>query len=268
MSGRTFAIGDIHGDIEQLLDLLRRIGPIGAGDKLVFVGDYVDRGPHSKEVVEFIRHTLPKTGAQIVALRGNHEDAWLRVIDDGWDGFVLPPGNGCLSCLRSFLGGPVPGPNDQPRDEQEWDQLLSGSFFPLDVVEWFRALPYWHEDSDAIYVHAGLPKADDRFLHPSEVSNPAVMLWTRTVEFFREYAGKTVIVGHTVTSLLPPELSSFSPDNPDDLWAGDRVIALDTGCGKGGFLSAIEIPELFVWESRDPLRHRTGPGPTPGVPAR
>jgi hypothetical protein len=41
--------------------------------------------------------------------------------------------------------------------------------------------------------------------------------------------------------------------------AGTDVIAIDTGCGKGGFLTAIELPELFVWESRDPVRHK-GPG--------
>ena len=83
-----------------------------------------------------------------------------------------------------------------------------------------------------------------------------MLLWTRTLDFFKEYRGKTVIVGHTVTSLLPPELSSYTPENPEDLWAGTDVLAIDTGCGKGGFLTAIEMPELFVWESREPLRHQ------------
>lgn len=256
MTGRTFAIGDIHGDLVQLQDLLRRVGTLDKGDKIVFLGDYVDRGPGSREVVDFIRHELPKTGARIVTLRGNHEDAWLRVIDEGWDGFVLPPGNGCLACVRSFNGGPIPELQDQPSSDQEWDQLLTGSFFPDDLVRWMRELPYWYEDEDAIYVHAGLPKVEGRWLHPSEVDNPAILLWTRTMEFFKEYRGKTTIVGHTVTSLLPPDLSVYTPENPEDLWAGEQVIAIDTGCGKGGFLTAIELPELFVWESRDPLRHK------------
>ncbi len=256
MPKRVFAIGDIHGDLGKLKDLLARIGPIGPNDKLVLLGDYVDRGPESCGVIEFVRRELPKTGAEIVALRGNHEDAWLRVVDTGWDGFVLPPGNGCLACLRSYTNGPPPALTDQPRTEREWDQLMSGSFLPDDVVDWMKALPYFHEDEHAIYVHAGLPRIDGVFQHPSEVENPAVLLWTRTMEFFRDYRGKTAIVGHTVTSLLPPELSSYTPNNPEDLWAGERVIALDTGCGKGGFLTAIEIPELFVWESRNPRRHR------------
>jgi len=262
MSARTFAIGDIHGDLEQLRNLLARLGPLGRDDKLVFLGDYVDRGPDSRGVIDFIRFELPKTGAQIVALRGNHEDAWLRVLDEGWDGFVLPAGNGCLACLRSFVGGRPPELNEQPRTDAEWDSLLSGDFLPADVVKWMRELPLWHEDEHAIYVHAGLPQAGDRFLHPAEIDSPAIMLWSRTLEFFREYDGKTCIVGHTVTSLLPPEMSSFAPENPDDLWAGEQVIAIDTGCGKGGFLTAIELPELFVWESRDPRRHGGSTTPT------
>lgn len=258
MAGRTFAIGDIHGDLEQLQDLIRRIGPLDKKDKLVFVGDYVDRGPQSKEVIELVRSGITKaTGAKVVALRGNHEDAWLRVIDDGWDGFVLPPGNGCLACARSYTGGPVPELHDQPRNDKEWEELLTGSFYPDDVVEWMRTLPFWYEDEDALYIHAGLPRTNGLFLHPSLVDNPAVLLWTRTMDFFKEYRGKTAIVGHTVTSLLPPELSWYSPEDPEDLWAGERVIALDTGCGKGGFLTAIELPELFVWESREPRRHQS-----------
>ncbi|MEQ1568945.1 MAG: metallophosphoesterase family protein [Myxococcota bacterium] len=256
MAGRTFAIGDIHGDLEQLHVLLHRIGPLDSRDKLVFLGDYVDRGPDSKAVIDFLRLELPKTGVKVVALRGNHEDAWLRVVRDGWDGFVLPPGNGCLAALRSYVGGEPPEPHEQPQSETEWEQLLSGSFYPDDVVQWMDELPYFYEDEDAIFVHAGLPRVQGKFLHPSLVDNPAILLWTRTMDFFREYRGKTTIVGHTVTSLLPPELSWYSPEDPDDLWAGEQVIAIDTGCGKGGFLTAIEMPELFVWESREPRRHK------------
>lgn len=258
--GRTFAIGDIHGQLDELEDLLCRMGPFEPDDTLVFLGDYLDRGPHSKQVVEYIRFEVPKLGTKVVTLRGNHEDGWLRVLDRGWDGFVLPPGNGCLACLRSYTGGEPPSPREQPRPD-EWLQLVTGSFLPDDVQEWLGTLPYWYEDEHAIYVHAGLPRVDGRFLHPSEVEKRSVLLWTRTLDFFRNYRGKTCIVGHTVTSLLPAELSCYDPQNPDDLWAGEQVIAIDTGCGKGGFLTAIELPELFVWESRDPVRHQTrGPG--------
>lgn len=231
------------------------MGPFDPEDTIVFLGDYVDRGPHSKAVIEFVRHEVPKLGTKVVALRGNHEDGWCRVIERGWDGFVLPPGNGCLACMRSFTGGAHPSPREAPGDE-EWLDLVTGAFFPDDVKTWLAELPHWYEDDHAIYVHAGLPRVGGRFLHPSEVEKTSTLLWTRTLDFFRNYRGKTVIVGHTVTSLLPASLSIYDPGNPDDLWAGEDVIALDTGCGKGGFLTAIELPDLFVWESRDPVRHQ------------
>jgi serine/threonine protein phosphatase 1 len=252
MSGRTFAIGDIHGDLRQLKQLIRRLPDLRSEDTLVFLGDYVDRGPRSAQVIDFIRHELPEsTDAKIVCLRGNHEDAWLRVIRQGWDAFVLPPTNGCLAALRSFTGGPVPAAKERPTDPDEWKAMTTGSFFPEDVVTWMNNLPYFYEDHHAIYVHAGLPLDDDGgFPHPSQVENPVVLLWLRTQEFFRDYRGKTVVFGHTVTSTLPEELSNYTPDDPTDLWAGENVIGIDTGCGKGGFLTAIEFPDLVVWESR------------------
>ncbi|MFN7973964.1 MAG: metallophosphoesterase [Acidobacteriota bacterium] len=251
MSGRTFAVGDVHGDRAQLEVLLDRLPPLDADDTVVFLGDYVDRGPDSAGVVDLVAHGMAwRTAARIVALRGNHEDAWLRVLDEGWDDFVLPASNGCLATLRSFWGGAPARKGDAP-EEDERGALLSGAFFPDDVVRWMRGLPFFWEDDHAIYVHAGLIRASGgAFLHPSKVEAPRPMLWLRTREFFAEYRGKRVVVGHTVTRLLPPELSTFTPEDPDDLWAGPAVVAIDTGCGKGGFLTAIELPSLTVYESR------------------
>ena len=97
MAGRTFAIGDIHGDIAQLFALLSRLPPLDADDTIVFLGDYLDRGPNSAGVIDFVRRLPIEGPAKVVALRGNHEDAWLRVIERGWPGFVTPPLNGCLA---------------------------------------------------------------------------------------------------------------------------------------------------------------------------
>lgn len=209
----------------------------------MFLGDYVDRGPRSAEVVSLVRALDRRTPARVIALRGNHEDAWLRVIDHGWPGFVLPKGNGCHACLRSFAPA-VP-------EEEEEALLLTGGFFPPDVVEWMRALPHWYEDEHAIYVHAGLPEQDGRWLHPSEVEDGQVLLWMRSRAFFRDYQGKPVVVGHTVTNTLPPEMSQYTPEDPDDLfWAGGATYGIDTGAGKGGFLTALELPSGQVYESR------------------
>lgn len=250
MNTRTFVIGDIHGDIAALDTLLGRLPALGASDTLVFLGDYLDRGPCSREVIDRVRELPSRTRAKVIALRGNHEDAWLRVVDKGWPEFILPRGNGCLSTMRSFQGRPPPA-DDEGMGTEELVAMLRGTFFPPDVVAWMRELPYFHEDEHAIYVHAGLPQVDGVFLHPDQVKTKAAMLWCRDEKFFRNYAGKLVVFGHTKTELLPPELSSHTPEDPSDMWAGPCTIGLDTGCGKeGGFLTALELPAKRVYESR------------------
>ena len=249
MPGRTFAIGDIHGDLDALFKLHSSLPTLEKTDTVVFVGDYIDRGPKSAEVVDYVRNLPRQTPAKVVALRGNHEDAWLRVCSGGWDEFVLPPGNGCLAAMRSFLKQPMPQEGEGPT-EAERPLLLSGGFFPEEVVDWMMGLPYWYEDEHAIYVHAGLPKGPAGFQHPSQVKQPIALLWCRDEDFFRNYSGKLVVFGHTATEYLPQELSSYTPEDPTDIWAGPCVVGLDTGAGKGGFLTALELPGMRVYESR------------------
>jgi serine/threonine protein phosphatase 1 len=249
MAGRTFVIGDIHGDLDALFRVLSAFPELDAGDTIVFVGDYLDRGPKSKGVVDYVRALPTQTKAKVVALRGNHEDAWLRVIDQGWPEFSLPITNGCVATLRSFEGTAM-APDGSGMTKTEAAAVLNGSFFPADVVAWMRELPYFYEDDHAIYVHAGLPRDGDVFLHPSTLEPKTALLWCRDERFFRDYKGKLVVFGHTATALLPPELSSYTPDDPTDIWAGPFTIGLDTGAGKGGFLTGLELPALRVYESR------------------
>jgi serine/threonine protein phosphatase 1 len=249
MAGRTFAIGDTHGRPDHLFKLLVRLPALNAGDTLVFLGDYLDRGPDAKELVQHLMALPTRTPAKVVCLRGNHEDGWLHVLGAGWDEFVLPPGNGCLATARSFMGGRAPARGEQPTNA-DLAAMTTGSFFPPAVVAWLEALPFWYEDEHAIYVHAGLPKKGDRFLHPREVKDPMVLLWMRTQDFFRHYRGKRVVFGHTPTEFLPQELSAYTPEDPTDLFVGENVVGTDTGCGIGGFLSAVELPSLRVYESR------------------
>ncbi|MCO4745386.1 MAG: serine/threonine protein phosphatase [Proteobacteria bacterium] len=248
MSDRTFAIGDIHGDLEALNTLLSRLPELDSKDTIVFLGDYIDSGPESAAVVELIRHELPKRlKAKIVVLRGNHEDAWLKVIDEGWPGFVMPPGNGTRETFRSYVGMP----RDAEVGPKHYNTLFEGEFFPEDVVEWMRSLPYFYEDQHAIYVHAGLAYEDGRWLHPEETEDKQILLWQRKQEFFLEYDGKSVVCGHTGTNTLPQTADQYTPDDANDVyWAGRSVYAVDTLCGKGGFLSAIEFPSRQVYESR------------------
>jgi serine/threonine protein phosphatase 1 len=251
MAHRSFAIGDIHGDLPALRTLLSRLPGLDAKDTLVFLGDYVDRGPDSAGTVEFLRFQLPRmTPAKVVCLRGNHEDAWLRVIrQQGWAGFTTPRSNGCYQCAESFLRRCPSLPC-----QEDVEQLIhSGGFFPTWAVHWFASLPFWYEDDHAIYVHAGLPMGEDgRWTHPQDVAERRKLVWERDHRFFTEYTGKKVVCGHTVTRTLPQELSRYTVNDHEDLfWAGRSAYLVDTGAGKpGGFLTALELPRRQVHESR------------------
>jgi serine/threonine protein phosphatase 1 len=249
MPARTFAIGDIHGDLAALQLLFSRLPPLVPTDTIVFLGDYVDRGPDSAGVVSWLREFQLTTAAKVVTLRGNHEDAWLQVIETGWPEFLMPRGNGCLECYRSFTGKPHPTEAEAPTFD-EMQAMFDGSFFPSDVVAWMKTLAYFYEDDFAIYVHAGIKRDGDHFPHPSQVKPPRALLWLRDRDFFENYRGKLVVFGHTTTRTLPNELSTYTPDDPTDLWAGPSCVGLDTACGKGGFLTAFELPAQRVYESR------------------
>ncbi|MCU0661661.1 MAG: serine/threonine protein phosphatase [Myxococcota bacterium] len=249
MAHRTFAIGDIHGDLVHLEALLSILPQVDEADTFVFLGDYLDRGPDSAGVVAKLRALPKQIPAKVVCLRGSHEDAWLRVLREGYPQFVLPMANGCLATARSFTKGPVPKEGELG-DKQELLSMCQGSFFPADVVAWVEGLPLYYEDEHAIYVHAGLPKRGDRWLHPSELDDPEPILWQRSEEFFRSYEGKRVVFGHTIVEELPQELSLYSPGDSTDLFVGESAIGVDTRCGHGGFLTAIELPGLVVYESR------------------
>src|SRR3712207_8411428 len=58
----------------------------------------------------------------------------------------------------------------------------------------------------------------------------------------------TLFRSHTATEQLPPELSSFTPEDPKDMWVGENVVVIDTGCGKGGFLTVLELPAMKTYE--------------------
>lgn len=249
MAGRTVAIGDVHGDLEALERLLPRLPSLDGGDTLLFVGDYVDRGPDPAGVVRRVRALPGETPARVVLLLGNHEDAWLRARRDGAPEFVVPRGNGCYATYRSFTGAAPPGREEDPT-AFELRAMATGAFLPEDVVAWMQGLLLFHEDEHAIYVHAGLPREEGRWLHPSEVKSPRPLLWQRNREFYEEYRGKRVVFGHTPVRRLPQAASTRTPGDDLDVYVTRSVVGLDTGAGMGGFLSAIVLPEELVLDSR------------------
>jgi calcineurin-like phosphoesterase family protein len=263
---RSFVFGDIHGDLAALEQILAQLPPLQGTDNLVFLGDYLDRGPHSAQVIALVRQLPELTPARVVALRGNHEDAWLRVKDEGWDNFVATPKNGALATLRSFTGCPAPEPDEVPTNG-EFDAMSNATFFPADVTAWLRSLPYWYEDEHGIYVHGALPaRADGSFPHPGEVEPESTLAWCNDPSFFRRYQGKRVVVGHMSTRNLPRALSQHTPRDPSDMFQNGSVFALDTGSGNGGFLTALELPLATVYESRRSKPKLLRPNPLADAP--
>src|SRR5262245_15404201 len=182
----TYVIGDIHGR-PQLLD--RLIGNVPwdvHSDKIVFLGDLIDRGPDAPGVVDRVME-LMESNPNVIVLRGNHEQMLLDCLDYG-DLQWLIPENGGLATLTGY--------------GIDLDSLnyVSHILIPANPVEFMRGLPYYHEDELAIYVHAGLIPGE----HPAN-TDPDVLLWTRDFDFFRGYDRKLCFFGHTPTHYLPKD---------------------------------------------------------------
>ena len=171
----TYAIGDIHGCADLLDALLDRIEAHAAdrARKLVFMGDYIDRGPDSARAVETLRKLQWREPDDVVCLMGNHEAMLVSSLHEpGARDLWLA--NGGLETLGSFG---VDGPEDMPGD----------------VLDWIEALPTLHEDALRWYVHAG-------FRPGAEVPDPSVetRLWIREPFLSEEHDfGRHVVHGHT-----------------------------------------------------------------------
>lgn len=246
---RTFVIGDIHGEITHLERLFEELPAMDAADTVVFLGDYVDRGPSSRQVIERVEAFRGGFAGKCVLLKGNHEDGWL----DCWagdpqaHGFLLPKGNGCAQMMRSFVD--CTGMSDADLAAKLLDLH---SWLPEWAIEWMQRLELWYEDDHGIYVHAGLDGKHSTWKSPKD-SRPEAMLWTRNSDFWISYEGKRLCFGHTPVVVLPNDHLNWLQqifDDEKDVWFRNDLIGVDTGCGKGGFLSCVELPRRKVYESR------------------
>ena len=199
---RIYAIGDIHGRLDLLLRLHELIVVDAAGSHaprrvLVYIGDYIDRGPSSAGVLDLLLDR-PLPGFEIVALIGNHEDTLLQFPDDiGVGPSWLTYGG--VQTLESYSIDVVPG---SWRDDREL-RRLQGEVrrrLPRRHVEFMRGLPLMHIEGDYLFVHAGIRPGV-----PLELQERDDLLWIRD-EFLQssEDHGKIVVHGHTISE--EPEL--------------------------------------------------------------
>jgi serine/threonine protein phosphatase 1 len=186
----VYAIGDIHGRSDLLRGALAvvrdAIGRIGPGQRLalVFLGDYIDRGPASKVVIDDLIAFNGEGRCETVFLRGNHEQVLLDVLDGESEGPWLQHGG------RETLGsyGLAWTSNDPPKDLR----ARIAAALPASHVEFLRATTLTATYGDYLFVHAGL--RPDRLI---EEQSTADLLWFRYYDDEPPLHGATVIHGHT-----------------------------------------------------------------------
>jgi serine/threonine protein phosphatase 1 len=213
---RTFAIGDVHGCLTQLDALLGAI-VLRPDDRIIFLGDLMDRGPDSSGVVKRIRN-LRKLYA-VTVICGNHEQM-MREARDSHDKFSDWLRNGGDTTLISYAGqrGKL---RDVP--EEDWEFLTN------DLVDFV-------ETDSHIFVHA------NAYPNMTMTEQPSYMLrWERCERMSPHQSGKTIVCGHT------PQVSA----RPLNLGYG---ICLDTNACRGGRLTCMEVYSGTVWQADDSRR--------------
>lgn len=208
----TFAIGDIHGCLEELNKMLDAIYAYGKKGKIVFLGDYVDRGPDSKGVIDAIM-AGPPDGYTFIALMGNHEDmmrsAIRHEVDMGW--WI---GNGGAETLASFDGGEI------------------RSYLP-----WIDSLRQIYSDRHRIFVHAGY----DEML-PEGQQSEKDLLWKRFPPHYSgQYGGKHLVHGHTPAERNPTVTGNRTNIDGACVFGGSLVCAVFDDEKSGEAIDYIKI---------------------------
>jgi len=212
MNNRLFAIGDIHGCFDALKNLIEHKIILSKNDKLILLGDYIDRGIQSKEVVDYII-TLIEKGYDIIPLMGNHESILLEVLENE-EYLSKWIRNGGTETMNSFGITSLKQLNNR-------------------YVLFFKVLKLYYSIDNFLFVHAGF---NDTCQNP--FSDFYEMLWSRNQIYLHPLLrNKTIIHGHTpITETHCQQL------------VNERVqtISIDTGCvysNRPGFgrLTALEV---------------------------
>lgn len=212
---KIFAIGDIHGCFEKLEELMGKLIIDKQNDTLVFIGDYIDRGKYSREVVHYLVR-LQSDYKNVVFLQGNHEQMFMNYLDGVNEGLYL--GNGGRATLESY------GISLLDDIEQRKAKIPAGH------REFFQSLLPYYETDHYIFVHAGL--REELPLNEQAIDD---LLWIRFEFIANENDfGKTVVFGHTPMR---------------DLMVNTNKIGIDTGAVYGGRLTCVELPDIKIYQA-------------------
>ena len=209
--GPLFVVGDVHGCALELKLLLEQL-PLTADSTIVFVGDYIDRGPSSREVIDTLLDLRRRHS--VIPLLGNHEAMLSDFLESphslGGGMFVY---NGGSSTLASYA-----------------DQL--GEYrIPEEHLAFFRELRLFYQTLEYFFVHAGVPEIPLEELDPEERRDE--LLWTRDMSESVFSWSKLIVHGHCQQA--EPEIEA-------------NHINIDTGCVYDGRLSAIELHSREIFD--------------------
>lgn len=214
MVRKALVIGDVHGMIDHLEQLLKQWSP--ESEQLIFVGDYIDRGVDSRQTLLLVHELTLLKGA--VALRGNHEAMLIDYLNnpqDYWTQYYLNSGNTTVADLLNL-----------PLEEISQE---SGEVYQREILEnypwllpWLESLPYYTEFGEFIIVHAGI----DLEIEDWRDSPLDTFLWTRD-EFLsaNNQTGRPIIFGHTPTITIQPEGGLY--EGPDGKFGIDGGAVYD-----------------------------------------
>ncbi|MCR5876529.1 serine/threonine protein phosphatase [Phenylobacterium sp. J426] len=231
-AGRLIAVGDIHGRNDLLRPLLDVIGELVRGSRrsaVVFLGDYVDRGPDSRGVIDSLLAFRRVAGCEVRFLRGNHDDTVLNFLADPAAGPTwIDYGGGAT--LESY-GAPLPSARG---DEAGWaaTRAAFAELLPGEHRAFFEELEYCAEYGDYFFAHAGARPGV-----PLEDQSAQDLMWIRDSFLRAKFVWpKTIVHGHT-----PEEKAVVS----------HRRIGLDTGAYATGRLTAavIEDDGCRLWQA-------------------
>ncbi len=207
---RTIAIGDIHGCAQALAALLDKVGPT-SDDRVVFLGDYIDRGPDTRGVLDRVLEL--RRLCEVVALLGNHETMLIESLQKGNPlSFWLAQCGG--SATLSSYGGSLRN-------------------IPPDHVDFFSSCRRFFETSSHLFVHANYNAHQ-----PLEEQSDEVLLWQHLSWSVPtpHRSGKQVIVGHT-------------PQRTGKILNLGHLLCIDTACFAGGWLTALDVDSGESWQA-------------------
>jgi len=241
----TTAVGDIHGNFLALEDLLARVVPeLDREDTLVFLGDYIDRGPRTRDCVERIIRLREEAEFSVATLLGNHEQWMLRSMSDAsCHSWIF--GMDAFETIASYSVDAAHALRDAMELQgmsmiTEKTQLPYKIFFdlvPPSHIRFFQSLDLFHRNTDVICVHAGVD-AEGGMIAPI----PDQIVWG-SGDFPEEYRGEArVVYGHWNNAV------ENGDGWPQPCVGMNGTYGIDTIAS--GVLTAMRFPDCAVFQSR------------------